>query len=191
MDLANAYLQIPLDKQSKEYTTINIHKGLYCYNWLPFGVASTPSIFQHTMENILQGINHVCVYLDEILVTGVTDQEHLQNLNEVLSRLETADMRLKYDTCAFLLSAVEYLATKFQPRDCSLLMTRSKQSTMLLHQLMHLDQFKSFFGLANHHCKILPNLSNTLAPYTESFRKMPSGFGDPNRRKFFKQPKSL
>jgi len=44
MDLASAYLQIPLDEQSKEYTTINTHKGLYCYNRLPFGVASAPSI---------------------------------------------------------------------------------------------------------------------------------------------------
>ena len=32
MDLASAYLQILLDEQSKEYTTINTHKGLYCYN---------------------------------------------------------------------------------------------------------------------------------------------------------------
>ena len=47
------------------------------------------------MENILQGINHVCVYLDDILVTGAIEQEHLQNLDEVLSRLEAAGMRLK------------------------------------------------------------------------------------------------
>ena len=101
MDLASAYLQIPLEEQSKEYTTINMHKGLYCYNRLPFGVASAPSIFQCTMENLLQGINHVCVYLDGILVTGTTEQEHLQNLDAVLSRLESAGMRLKYDKCAF------------------------------------------------------------------------------------------
>ena len=60
----------------------------------------------------MQGINHVCVYLDDILVTGATEQEHLQNLDDVLSRLETADMRLKYGKCAFLLPAVEYLGHK-------------------------------------------------------------------------------
>ena len=104
MDLASAYLQIPLDEQSKEYTTINTHKGLYCYNRLPFGVASAPSIFQRTMENLLQGINHVCVYLDDILVTGTTEQEHLENLDAVLSRLGSAGMRLKYDKCAFFVA---------------------------------------------------------------------------------------
>ena len=40
VDLASAYQQIPLDEQSKEFTTINTPKGLYCYNRLPFGVAS-------------------------------------------------------------------------------------------------------------------------------------------------------
>lgn len=86
--------------------------GLFCFNQLPFGVPSAPSIFQRTMENILQGIDHVCVYLDDILVTGATEQEHLQNLDNVFSRLETAGMRLKYDKCTFLLSAVEYLNHK-------------------------------------------------------------------------------
>jgi len=47
VDLASAYQH----DQSKEYTTINTHKGLYCYNCLPFGVASPPAIFQQTMEN--------------------------------------------------------------------------------------------------------------------------------------------
>ena len=188
MDLASAYLQIPLDEQSKEYTTINTHKGLYCYNRLPFGVASAPSIFQRTMENILQGINHVCVYLDDILVTGATKQEHLQNLDEVLSRLEAAGMRLKYDKCAFLLPAVEYLGHKIsaqglQPTDEKIQAINNAPAPTDVSQL------KSFLGLVNYYCKFLPNLSNTLAPYTESFRKMPCGFGDPKRRKFFKQQK--
>ena len=39
VDLASAYQQIPVDEQSKEYTTINTPKRLYCYNRLPFNVA--------------------------------------------------------------------------------------------------------------------------------------------------------
>ena len=64
------------------------------------------------MESILQGIDHVCVYLDGILVTGATEEEHLQNLDKVLTRLESAGIRLKRDECAFLLPAVEYLGHK-------------------------------------------------------------------------------
>ena len=59
-------------------------------------------------------------------MTGTTEQEHLQNLDAVLNRLETAGMQLKYDKCAFLLPAVEYLGHKIsahglQPTDSFLL----------------------------------------------------------------------
>ena len=41
---------------------------------------------------------YVC-YLDDILVTGETKQEHLQNLEEVLSRLREHGVKLKQDKC--------------------------------------------------------------------------------------------
>ena len=109
LDLAHAYQQVVLDEESKEVITINTHKGLYKVNHLPFGVASAPSLFQRIMENILQGLAGVSVYIDNILVTGKTTEEHLANLEAVLSRLETAGLRLKRNRCAFLLPSVEYL----------------------------------------------------------------------------------
>ena len=92
VDLASAYQQILPDEDSKEYTTINMPEGLFCYNRLPFGVASAPSIFQRLMDNILQGLKHMYVYLDDILVMGATEEEHLQNLDTVLTRLENANL---------------------------------------------------------------------------------------------------
>lgn len=61
------------------------------------------------MDNLQQGIPKICVYLDDILITGSTEAEHLHNLQEVLSRLEQAGMHLKQNKCAFLLPEVEYL----------------------------------------------------------------------------------
>ena len=75
--------------------TVNTHKGLFTYNQLPFGVSSAPSIFQRVMESVLQGIPGVCVYIDDILVTGHNEQEHLDNLERVFKRLKDAGMRLK------------------------------------------------------------------------------------------------
>ena len=51
----------------------------------------------------------VCVYLDDILVLGKTDQEHLANLNEVLTCLESAGLRLKKEKCTFCAFQVTYL----------------------------------------------------------------------------------
>lgn len=39
IDLSQAYQQMPLDMKSRNLVTINTHRGLFCYNQLPFGVA--------------------------------------------------------------------------------------------------------------------------------------------------------
>lgn len=109
LDMSHAYQQLLLNEDSKEYVTINTHKGLFKYNRLVFGVASSPAIFQRTMDTLLQGIPHVAVYLDDILITGVTEAEHLANLEQVLKRLSDAGMRRKRDKCVFLASSVTYL----------------------------------------------------------------------------------
>ena len=109
LDLSHAYLQVPLDETSRRLVTINTHKGLFEYQRLPFGIASAPSIFQRVMENLLKGIPRVCIYLDDILVTGSTEEEHLSNLAQVLERLGMAGIRLKREKCAFMLDSVSYL----------------------------------------------------------------------------------
>ena len=107
LDLAHAYQQILLDEDSKKYVTINRHKGLYQYSRLPFGVSSAPAIFQRTMEGILRGIPNVSVYIDDILVTGASDEDHLKTLDEVLTKLKAAGVKLKKNKCAFMLGRVE------------------------------------------------------------------------------------
>ena len=62
------------------------------------------------------------MYLEDILITGATEEEHIHNLDAVLIRLENAGMRLNRNKCAFLLPAVEYLGHKIfaqglQPTD--------------------------------------------------------------------------
>ncbi len=109
LDLTHAYQQVELDADSKEMVTINTHKGLFRVNRLPFGVASAPSLFQRIMENLLQGITGVLIYIDDILITGKIVAEHLSTLGAVLERLEEAGVKLKRSKCSFLLLSVEFL----------------------------------------------------------------------------------
>ena len=78
LDLSQANQQLPLDPDSKKFTTINTHEGLFQFERLPFGISTAPSIFQHLMENLLQGLLNVCVYIDDILVSGISEVDHIQ-----------------------------------------------------------------------------------------------------------------
>ena len=109
LDLSQAYLQLELEEDSKQFVVINTHKGLFCYNRLRFGISSAPGIFQRTMESLLQNIPLVVVYLDDILIAGQSEEEHLRLLEEVLSRLETVGLRLKREKCVLMSESVEYL----------------------------------------------------------------------------------
>ena len=112
LDLQHAYLQLPLETNSKQYTTINTHRGLFQYQGLPFGVSSAPGIFQRAIDYLVKGIPHVAAYMDDILLTGETQEQHLRNLTAVLERLKTAGVRLKKPKCLFMAKEVEYLGHK-------------------------------------------------------------------------------
>ncbi len=76
---------------------------------MPYRVSSAPGIFQRVMENLLKGIPGVVVYIDDILITGASSEEHLQALNEVLQRLEKAGLQAKKQKCEFMSPSVTYL----------------------------------------------------------------------------------
>ena len=61
------------------------------------------------MEGLLSDIPRVLVYLDNILITGSTDTDHLKFLQETLSCLEKARLRLQKQKCGFMVSSVSYL----------------------------------------------------------------------------------
>ena len=93
---------------SRKYTTINTLRGLYQYNRLVFGVPPATAICQRTTESILKDIPGVVVRVDDILVTGKSDTEHLQNLETVLNRLQMKGLKLQKSRVQFTLSEVEY-----------------------------------------------------------------------------------
>ncbi|KAL1265192.1 hypothetical protein QQF64_003219 [Cirrhinus molitorella] len=45
---------------------MNIHKGLFRYHRLAYGVSTSPAVFQHTMDQILQGIDDVVCFMVDI-----------------------------------------------------------------------------------------------------------------------------
>ena len=140
------------------------------------------------MENLLQGLKHVCVYLDDILVTGSSERDHLDNLAEVLKRLESAGMRLKRSKCEFMLPAVEYLGHKIS--DKGLEPTEGKiRAIVEAPAPQNVSQLKSFLGMLNYYAKFLPNISSRLAPLYKLLQKAVSWSWGTKQQKAFKEAK--
>ncbi|XP_038590459.1 uncharacterized protein K02A2.6-like [Micropterus salmoides] len=168
LDLSHAYHQIPLDEEAKRYVTINTHKGLFTYKVLPFGVSSSPAIFQRTMEGLLQGIPGVAIFLDDILLTGKDDQEHLQTLSTVLKRLQDAGLRLKRTKCSFMVEEVMFLGHKV---DATGLHPVNEKVQAIQEAPTPSNELKAYLGLLNYYNKFLKNLSTVLAPLHKLLKK--------------------
>ena len=82
VDLSQAYVQLQLDDTSAPYVSINTHQVLYSFTRLPFGVASVPAIFQKMMDKVLQGLERVLCYIDDILVCSEDEARHFQLLEK-------------------------------------------------------------------------------------------------------------
>ena len=188
LDLKHAYQQMMLDSDSRKYVTINTHKGLYCYTRLPFGIASAPAIFQRAMDSILQGIPQVLCYLDDILITGASKEDHLRNLEKVLSRLQEYGIRVNANKCVFMQSSVEYLGHII---DCEGLHTSPKKVKAIQEAPTPRNQqeLRSFLGLLHYYGKFIQNLATMLHPLNELLKKGVSWKWSKDCANAFKQAK--
>lgn len=66
---------------------------------------------------MIQGLAGIVGYQDDILVTGKDDTEHIANLDAVLQRLSTADLRLNKDKCFFLATEATYLRYRIYEKE--------------------------------------------------------------------------
>ena len=115
LNLSHAYQQLILEESSRKFVTVNTHRGLYRYTRLRFGMASAPAMFQKTMDTLLQSIPGVICYINDILVTGTSKEEHLQTLTIVLDKFKEYGVRVKQDKCKFMSASVEYLGHRIDP----------------------------------------------------------------------------
>ncbi|XP_043200158.1 uncharacterized protein K02A2.6-like isoform X3 [Amphibalanus amphitrite] len=88
---------------------MNTPLGLMRPTRLPFGLKISPNLWQRTMDEVLKGLNGVACYLDDILVTGRTREEHQANLDAVMQRLQERGLRLRKEKCELFRKTIIYL----------------------------------------------------------------------------------
>lgn len=73
-----------------------------------FGVVSAPAIWQRFIEQLLSGIPGVAVFLDDIMITAETDEEHIHKIEELFKRLNEHNMRINLEKSEFMKLSIEY-----------------------------------------------------------------------------------
>lgn len=110
------------------------------------------------------------MYIDDILVTGATKQEHLNNLEKVLDHLEQAGIQLKREKCSLMLPKVKYFGHVIDKDG----LTPSEAKTRAIVNApapRNVTELRSLLGLVNYYRKFLPSLSNRLAPLYKLLKK--------------------
>ena len=109
LDLKAAYHQLSLHEDARDLTAFVTHSGLFRYVRCPYGLKSLPQCFQKVMETLLQGLQGVQVYLDDVIVCGRTQEEHDGRLKAVLDRLQQHEVTLNMEKCLTGVETVEFL----------------------------------------------------------------------------------
>ena len=68
---------------------MNTPIGRYRWLKLPFGIKSAPEMYQRTMNEMLEGIDHAYAIVDDILITGRNVAHHDSVLEAVLQRAKS------------------------------------------------------------------------------------------------------
>ncbi|XP_024154359.1 uncharacterized protein K02A2.6, partial [Oryzias melastigma] len=170
LDLSNAYMQMEVEEESKELLTISTEKGLFCFNRLPFGIASAPALFQKAMDQVLLGLPFTHCYLDDILVSGPDEATHLRALDAVLSRLEEYGLHVKQDKCLFFQDSVEYLGHIIDAAG----LHKSPEKVRAIVEAptpSNVGQLRSFLGMINYYGRFIPDLATVLKPLNAMLQK--------------------
>lgn len=165
IDLTQAYLQLCVNEENCELLTLNTHVGLFQPTRLMYGVASAPAIFQKTMEQILEGIPGVKVFLDDIKITGKSMNEHIMNVEEVLKRLSKYNIRANGDKCEFFADKIEYCGYVVNRHGISKIREKV-EAVQAMPRPKNRDEVRAFLGFVNYYGRFIENLSSLVYPIT-------------------------
>lgn len=156
--------------EDREILTLNTHKGLFRPTRLIYGISCAPSIWQNTIEQILQGTPGVAVYLDDINVTGETPKIHLQRLELVLIRLQKYNIRLNMEKCSVFADQVEYCGHLIDARGIHKVPAKVEAIKQAPYPT-DITTLESFHGLVNYYGRFFEHLSGTMHPLTRLLHK--------------------
>ncbi len=138
--------------------------GKYSYLRLPMGFSASADIFQAEMMDLMEALEYVRAYIDDLLViTRGTLEDYLDKLREVLRRLHEAGLKVnaaKSFVCTHKIEYLVYIITsegiKPQPK--------KEQAILSLNPPNNVKELWHFLGMVKYYRDMWAKRSEMLAP---------------------------
>ena len=166
LDLNMGYYHIQLTPTASSYCTIVLPWGKYEYLRLPMGLCNSPDIFQEKMGDLVAGLEFARAYIDDLLViSNGSLMDHLDKLEQVLSRLQEAGLKVNSSKSFFAREELEYLGYWITQEGIKPLSKKVEAINNLAAPKTR-KQVRSFVGMINYYRDMWIRRSEVLAPLT-------------------------
>lgn len=173
LDINSAFWSIPLRIEDRSKTAFITQEGHFQWTCLPFGLKTSPAIFQRIMANIIRKhklANFTVSYIDDILIFSKTFNQHIDHLAQLLDAIKQEGFRLKLSKCTFAMDSVKYLGhvigyNSLSPMKDNLISIREFPIPKTQKNI------RQFLGKINFYHEYVPNISILLDPLHNLLRK--------------------
>ena len=115
LDNSMQYYTFVLDKPSCNLCTFAMPFGLYQYCCLPMGMSESPNIATEMMHSVLNGIEGIEFYIDNIGIFSSTWANHLPLLSTILTRLQDVRFTINPLKCEWAIQETDFLGHWLMP----------------------------------------------------------------------------
>lgn len=170
LDMANGYLQLRLDAESSYKCGFITENKVYAYTHLPFGLKSAASYFQRALRQVLDGLEDVMVYIDDVLIYSKTFEDHIRTLEMVLERFRKFNLKASPNKCEFFKESIVFLGHEisrdnYSPNRVNVETIRSMPTPT------NVNEVRRFVGMSGFFRKFIPNFSERAEPLTRLTKK--------------------
>lgn len=163
LDLNMAFHQIELHPDSRDITTFAAPNGLYRYKRLLFGVNMATEKFQQIVWQIIQDCPGAYNLHDDLRVVGTNDEEHDENLERVMRKLEESGLTLNYDKCEIGVGSMIYMGDVLSGEGLKVSSQRVK-AIVEAPAPQNPSEVRSFLGSVQFCSKFIPNFASISSP---------------------------
>lgn len=172
-DINSAFWSIPLKIEDRHKTAFVTQEAHYQWTCLPFGLKTSPAIFQRILSSIIRKhklSDFTVNYIDDILIFSETFEKHIDHISQLLEAILKEGFKLKFTKCSFAQDSVKYLGH----------IIKNNTVTPLKDNLIAIKEFpipktqknvRQFLGKINFYGKYVANISIILDPLHNLLRK--------------------